>query len=276
VVRKALGRGLEALIPPLEVERGVVDLEVDRIALNPYRIREEVKAEGIERLASSIKESGLIQPIVVRRRGEKYELICGERRLLAAREAGIRTVPAIVRDASEMEALELALIENLQREDLNPLEEARAYLRLVSEFSLTQEEVADRTGKDRSTIANSLRLLNLPKRIQEDLRRGEISAGHARALLSLGSKSLQQKIGEEIRRRHLSVRETESLVQRRREGRRRTERDARIVALEEELSKVLGTKVRIVKHKKGGKVEIEFYSDSDLERILDLIGLSLD
>ncbi len=273
MVRKALGRGLEALIPSVEVEKGIFELEVRKIALNPYRIREEVKKEGLGQLVSSIRDSGVIQPIVVRRKGDRYELICGERRLLAAREAGLGTIPAIVREASEQEALELALIENLQREDLNPLEEARAYLQLVEEFNLTQEEIAERAGRDRSTVANSLRLLNLPKKVLAYLSRGEISSGHARALLSLRSKSLQLKIAEEIKRRHLSVREAERLVKRRREGKRPRKRDPRILALEEELARAFGTRVRVTRRKRGGKVEIEFYSDSDLERILDLMGV---
>ncbi len=275
VARKALGRGLEALIPPVEAEaeKRIAEIAVDKIALNPYRIREEVGQQGLSELASSIKESGVIQPVVVRRSGARYELICGERRLLAAREAGMKSIPAIVREASEMEALELALVENLQRENLNPMEEAKAYRQLLKEFGLTQEEIALRAGRDRSTIANSLRLLNLPKKIQEHIARGELTPGHARALLSLASKSLQLKTGEEIRRRHLSVREAERLVLTRREGKRRRHRDARIVALEAELSRVLGTRVRIVGRKKGGKLEIEFYSDSDLQRILEVMGI---
>lgn len=274
--RKALGRGLEALIPP-EAQEEAFEIEVERISLNPYRLRGDLAPETLASLISSVRERGVIQPVVVRRRGGGYELICGERRLLAAREAGMERVPAVVREASDREVLELALIENLQRENLDPTEEARAYSQLAQEFNVTQEEIARRVGKDRSTIANSLRLLNLPEQIQGYLSRGELTPGHARALLSLRSESLQLQLGEQIRRRHLSVREAERLVKRRKEQKLPRERDPSIVALEEELARKFGTRVRITRGRGGkGRLQIEFYSDSDLERILELVGVNLE
>jgi ParB family chromosome partitioning protein len=234
----------------------------------------------MEELVASIREKGIIQPLVVRREGEHYQIIAGERRWRAARKAGLAEVPVVIQDVSEDWALEMALIENIQREDLNPLEEAEAYRNLVSNFDLTQEEVARRVGKDRSSVANALRLLRLPETVRADLRDNRLSMGHARALLGLdGDEDILEASGE-IQRKQLSVREAEALVKRiksfggrRRKSPAKTEPDARLSGLAADLKQALGTEVRIApRGKKGGRIEIAYTSAADLERLLGLLG----
>lgn len=269
--KQALGRGLSALLPGKEeVPRGTParEVEIDRLLPSRFQPRREFAAEGLAELASSIREQGIIQPIVVVSRGEKFEIVVGERRWRAAAQAGLARVPIVVREKrSDKELLEIALVENLQREDLNPLEAAAAYARLKEEFHLTQEEVARRVGKDRATVANSLRLLKLPASVREKILRGELSAGHARALAALSSADDQERLAEEILRRALSVRQTEKRVaalaaapKLRREHRRDPfTRDA-----EEKLSRRLGARVRIVRRRRGGRIEVQFGSEEQL------------
>ena len=274
--KRVLGRGLEALIP-LKEEGFEKEVLVKDISPNKYQPRESFRPEKLRELIASIREKGVVQPILVRAKGRGYELIAGERRLRAARELRLKKIPAVIRDVRDEEMLELSLIENIQREDLTPIEEAQAYRRLIKEFGLTQSSLAKRVGKERPSIANILRLLSLPREIQLDVSRGTISPGHARALLGLG-KAGQVEMNKKIKRRRLSVRETEELVSRRKRrkppAKRRTmlRRDVQIVALEEELMKTLGTRVRITQRQGKGKIEIEYYSPEDLERILELLG----
>jgi ParB family transcriptional regulator, chromosome partitioning protein len=275
--RRALGRGLEALIPgaveraPEPPSAGVTTVRIDSIVANPYQPREHFSEEALEELAASIREKGLLQPLLVRRAGSTYQLIAGERRLRAAERAGLDRVPVTEREASEQESLELALIENLQREDLNAIEEAKAFQRLMSDFGLNQDEVARRVGKTRSSVSNSVRLLQLPAAIRRRIESGELSAGHARSLLALRAAEPQAQIAEEVVRRRLSVRDTERLVRQRAEepaaaaGQRK--------AVEDDLSRSLGTKVRIRQSKDGaGRIEIEFYSLAELNGLIERLS----
>lgn len=290
--RKALGKGLGALIPetvppspPLPAAPAAVpgtpgELPVDEIRSNPYQPRAQFDREKLEELARSIRVNGVIQPVLVRRSpdGVGYQLIAGERRFLAAKEAGRQTIPAIVRSASRKEMLEFALVENLQREDLNPMDEARAYQRMAAEFDLTQEQIASRVGKDRTTVANALRLLNLPQSVQDLVSRGALSTGHARCLLPLGSAAEQEALAQTIVKRGLSVRQVEELTAARRARRGRgTGRRARVhpslVAFEERLRHTFGTQVRILGGTARGRIEISYFSEDDLERILEVTGV---
>ncbi len=270
---RGLGRGLEALLPeegwPQEAEIFYCSLEA--IRPSPYQPRLK-KEKGLEELAASIKEKGVLQPLLVRELTPGlYELVAGERRYQAAKLAGLEKVPVIVKDLSPQEALELALIENLQREDLNPIEEARGYARLMEEFGLTQEEVAQKVGKSRAAVANTLRLLKLPVDLQEDVLEGRLSAGHARALLALDDLQLMRRLRDEILKKGLSVRQTEALVNQMKGKEKRPSkpcRDPNIVALEQELAELLGTKVRFNWRGKRGKLTIEFYSQDQFEAFL--------
>jgi ParB family chromosome partitioning protein len=272
--RRVLGRGLEALIPG--EDRGeTVQVPVEQIVpgkLQPRRFMDDAK---LGELAASIRAHGLLSPIILRREGGHYEVVAGERRLRAARLVGLSAVPAVVKELSGQQALEVALVENVQREDLNPVEEAEAYQRLHEEFGLTQEEVARRVGRDRSSVANALRLLKLPRPIRGDLIRGALSEGHARALLGLERSADQLKARDEVVRRHLSVRATEALVRRLRRPRGPDRRAPRIEptvrAAEDGLREALGTKVRIRKRGAGGTIEVEFYSMEDLDRIYERV-----
>ncbi len=271
--KKALGRGLSSLLPEgtLEETPEVFFCPLEAIRPSPYQPRLK-KDEGLEELAASVREKGILQPLLVREvTPGLYELVAGERRFRAAKLAGLERVPVIVRDLSPQEALELALIENLQREDLNPIEEARGYARLLEEFGLTQEEIAQRVGRDRSTIANALRLLKLPPDIQEDVLEGRLSAGHARALLSLPHESLMRRVRDEIVIRGLSVRQTEALVKRLKEEKKTpsSQPDPDLLALERELQELLGTKVKLSWGKKKGRLTIEFYSSEQFEAFLE-------
>lgn len=278
--KKGLGRGLSALIPGIDSaeDSASLQLEIDKIApspLQPRRIFDETK---IDELATSIRHQGVIQPLLVRRNLNGYELIAGERRLRAAAKAGLREVPVVVREASDNEALQLALIENLQREDLNPIEEASAYQRLKEQFNLSQEEIADRVGKSRPAVANSLRLLLLPKELQQEVAHGKLPAGQARALLGLESGALVLATAREVIAKGLSTRDTERLVNRLKSGKRRKRKsmplDPNFQSLIEKLQRSLGTKVRLIQQAASGrgKIEIEYYSPTDLERIIETIA----
>jgi ParB family transcriptional regulator, chromosome partitioning protein len=269
--KQALGRGLSALLPGKDdVPRGTSarEVEIDRLLPSRFQPRRHFGEERLAELAASIREQGVVQPIVVVPRGEKFEIVAGERRWRAAAAAGLTRVPVVVREKqSDKELLEIALVENLQREDLNPLEAAGAYARLKEEFHLTQEEVARRVGKDRATVANSLRLLKLPASVREKILRGDLSGGHARALAALGSADDCERLAEEVVRRALSVRQTEKRVAAVLEGphlRREKRRDPFTRDAEEKLSRRLSTRVHIVRRRRGGKIEITFGSEEEL------------
>jgi len=277
VQKRGLGRGLSALIPGAE-GAGAAALEIPLAELesNPLQPRRRFEPAALEELAATILTHGVLTPVVVRRAAHGYQVVAGERRVRAARLAGLTRIPAIIKEASNAQALEMALVENLQREDLNPVEAAEAYRRLVEEFGLTQEEVAARLGRDRSSVANALRLLRLPRRLREDLAAGMLSEGHARALLGLDKAADQLKARDLVIKRGLTVRATEALVRRLRRGARgpggrpRTG-DPNLQALEDQLRVALGTKVRIVPNGKGGTLEISFFSDEDLTRLVEFI-----
>ncbi len=273
MAKKALGKGLEALIPLKEKEMET-EISVDEIYPNKYQPRERFNTDKLKDLIASIKEKGIVQPVLVRRVAQGYELIAGERRWRAAKELGLKKIPIVIRDVSKEETIELSLIENIQREDLNPLEEAQAYKRLIGEFKITQENLAKRISRERSSIANTLRLLNLPQEIQDDISQGLISPGHARALLSLKGKREQIKVNERIKRKGFSVRETENLIKRLKKKiirKKSFRKDTQIIEVEEELMRILGTKVKITPKRNKGKIEIEYYSFADLERILEIL-----
>jgi ParB family chromosome partitioning protein len=277
--KKGLGKGLGALIPgadsPAEPFNLFVDIEkISPNALQPRRSFDQAK---IDELATSIQEQGIIQPLLIRRTVGGYELIAGERRLRAAMKAGLSKVPVVVREASDHDSLQLALIENVQREDLNAIEEAQAYRRLQEEFDLGQEEIAQKVGKSRPAVANSMRLLQLPEEIQREVIGGALSAGHARALLSLERAAVIMAAAREVIAKGLSAREVEKLV-RRLKGVRRVKRaaamsDPDLRSFTEKLQRCLGTKVRVVHRGNRGKIEIDYYSLSDLERISRVIGI---
>ena len=283
--RKALGRGLEALIPDLpddqEGRQSVLQVPIDRISANPYQPRQSFDQARLDELARSILEKGVIQPVTVRRKNgqEEYELIAGERRLRAARQTGYQTIPAIVMAVSSSEEMmELSLIENIQRDDLNPIHEARAYLRLQEECHLTQEEVATRVGKNRTTVANTLRLLKLPAEVQKCLLADEITMGHARALLGLENRTEQAELCKQVVKKGLSVRKVEELVKKRYEEKREStpaRKPHDLATAESIMQRILGTKVNINRRQHKGKIEIEFYSTDDLNRILELLKVRL-
>ena len=282
--KKGLGRGLGALIPGaseprLETDGGALSfrVEVDRITPSPFQPRRTFDEAKIDELAASIRNQGIIQPLVVRRKGDGYELIAGERRWRAAMRAGLAQVPIVVRDASDHEALQLALVENLQREDLNPIEEANGYRRLLEEFQWSQEEMAEKVGKSRPAIANSMRLLSLPTEVQQEVSSGNLPAGQARALLGLHSEPLILSAYREVLAKGLSTRETEKLVRHLLLGRRRRRQvpliDPDLRSIVEELQRLLGTRVRLLPKARSarGKIEIEYYSLPDLDRIIQTI-----
>jgi len=292
MTKSVLGRGLASLIPgqaegtsavaPLRRDDGVTDrmiahIPLDRIERNPYQPRADFDAASLDELARSIREKGIIQPITVRRHGDAYQLISGERRVRAARDAGLAHIPAyIIRIASDEEMLELALIENLQREHLNPIEIAISYRRLIEECRFTQEEVARRIGKDRTTITNSLRLLKLPEEIQNGVRLGSLTSGHARALIAIENEAMQLHLFHRITRDELSVREVERLV--RGKAQRRPSRqsapttNANLSNVEERIRRVLGTKVTVRPLQNGrGEIVLEYYSADDLSRLVELV-----
>ena len=278
--RKVLGKGLSALIPDAAVTTdggggNLVSITVDEISPNRFQPRRDFDDGKIEELAASIKEKGIIQPLIVRETDEGFELIAGERRLRAAKLAGLSSVPAVIRDVADAEALELALIENIQRENLNPIEEAQAYYRLIEEFSLTQEEMAQKVGRDRTTITNSLRLLTLPEIVRRDLAAGVLTSGHGRALLALADERQILMAREKFIAKGISVREAEALVKRIKEGegpgKEKQEVDTAILDIEEDLTRTLGTKVRIVPKGVGGSIVIEYYSEQELDRLTEIL-----
>jgi ParB family chromosome partitioning protein len=280
-MRKPLGRGLGALIPgatkPAMPDIGDIEHEpqaaIDRIRANPRQPRTDFDETALNELAASIRAQGIIQPLLVRPDGEGgYELVAGERRLRAARIAGLREVPIVVREVSDRESLELALIENIQRNDLSPLEEAAAYQHLLDDFGHTQEEIATRVGKSRPAVANALRLLRLPEPIKQEIARGRLSAGHARVLLSLESADAQLRAARQILARQLSVRDTEKLAGGRRAAERPAARDPHRAALERELAAALGTRVRILPRGRGGRIEIEYYSNEELHGLTERLS----
>jgi ParB family chromosome partitioning protein len=282
--RPALGKGLSALIPdvPEPVRSGPIEVDIDLLAPNPQQPRLNMDDARLEELAASIRSNGIIQPILACRTGDTYRIIAGERRWRAAQRAGLQRVPLVVRDIAEgdKQLLELALIENLQREGLNPIDEALAYQRLAEDFSLTQEQIAAAVGKDRSSVANFLRLLKLPEEVRADLASGALSTGHARALLALPDAAAQRHGAREVVARRLSVRETEALVKKLalpKSPETRAMRTAAPVAdvhtraAEDRMRFALGTKVRIIRRGSSGRIEIDFGSEQELSRIYEFL-----
>ncbi len=277
--RRALGKGLSALIPdaPEPVTAAPSELDVDLLAPATFQPRRDMDEGALDELAQSIRAHGVIQPIVVRPVDGRYQIIAGERRWRAAQRAGLLRVPVVIRDVpggDEQTLLQLALIENIQREDLNPIEQAMAYRRLVDQFHLTQEEVAEAVGKDRSSVANTLRLLKLPEEVRNHVAGGRLSMGHARALLTLDDAATIRKVGAEAVGRGYSVRQVEALVKKLVAGaqpHREKRADVHTRAAEEQMRLSLGTRVQIVRRGKGGTVRIDFRSEDDLQRIYERI-----
>ncbi len=272
--RKALGKGLGALLPdPDEVaEGGTRELDLGQLDPNPFQPRSVFREEEIEELAASIRQSGMLQPILVRPRGPRFEIVAGERRYRAAQRLGLPRVPVVVRELDDAETLELALVENLQRQDLLPLEEAQAYERLHAEFELTQEEIAKKVGKQRATVANALRLLRLPDAVKQLLAERRIEAGHARALLALEDAGAQLALGREAARRGLSVREVERRIAAQKAPRKpAARRDPNTRAAEERLRAALGTRVEITRRGRGGQLRVAFQSEAELQRLFELL-----
>ena len=279
--RPALGKGLSALIPdmPEPTRASAVEADIDRLEPNDFQPRGYVDDVRLQELAQSIRANGIIQPIVVRRVGDRFQIIAGERRWRAAKIAGLMRVPVVVRDVApgnEQSLLEMALIENIQREDLNPIEEGLAYRRLADQFSLTQEDIATKVGKDRASVANFQRLLKLPDEVRTEVASGRLSMGHARALLSLADEGDQRRIARDVIARSLSVRETESVVKKiveaakpAREAAEPKPADVHTRAAEDRLKLLLGTRVRIVRQGTRGRIEIDFVSEEELIRIYD-------
>ena len=322
MTKKALGRGLDALIsggiarpstleaPQIEVpikpftphhsapapapavapapvssEDEVRHIPIDKVVRSPFQPRTEFDPEHLAELAASIKQRGVMQPLLVRAIGaangeRRYELIAGERRWRAAKEAGLTTIPALVREATDQEVLEIALIENLQREDLNAIEEARGFDQLTKQFNLTQEQVAEKVSRSRAAVANALRLLALPEDVQSWIADGRLSVGHAKVILGLEAAAEQRLVAERILRENITVRDTEQLVEQLKTGRRRMGRASAIsvklpevLAIEEKLQQKLGTRVKLYHGRKKGRIEIEYYGNEDLERLMTMLGV---
>ena len=278
--KRVLGRGLEALIPQDsgQAKEKVQSLKTEQIHASRFQPRLTFSQEKIEELANSIREKGVIQPVLVRATAEdRYELIAGERRLRAVKHLGLAEIPAIVRRVADADLLEISIIENIQREELNPVEEAKAYRRLAQEFGHTQDHIANRVGKDKTSISNLLRILNLPEKIQDFITHNKISFGHAKVLLSLGDAKQQLLFCDKIMQKNLSVRQFEQLTggyRSRKKSSPRGQENTELKALEEKLQHLLGTKVRIHHGKKRGKIEIEYYSLDDLDRVLKVLQAS--
>ena len=293
--KKGLGKGLDSLIPmgseienitkpvkkaknePKTNENGVIELKVNQIEPNREQPRKNFDEDALQELADSIKKHGIIQPLVVQKKGEYYEIIAGERRWRAAKIAGLKHIPVAIKDYSEQEMVEIALIENIQRQDLNPIEEAMAFKQLMQEYDLKQDELAERVSKSRTAVTNSMRLLKLPQKIMEMVINNELSSGHARTLLSIEDEDLQIKVAELVILKQMSVRETENYVKKLQNNKNKskdtknTDNDFVYRDIENRIKEIVGTKVK-VNHKNNGKgkIEIEFYSDDELERIYDL------
>jgi ParB family transcriptional regulator, chromosome partitioning protein len=287
--RKALGKGLEALIPMQAniassptTNTAPNEISVENIKANPFQPRHDFDPQELNDLAASIREKGIVQPVLVRPlKDGKYELVAGERRLRAAKLAGLAQVPVTIRELSDVESLEVALIENIQRADLNPMEEAKAFQQLMTQFSLTQDVMAKKVGKERSSVANTLRLLKLPESVQTMVQKNRLSEGHARALLSISDIQMMERLANKAIRESLSVREVERLAQGMKPENTISEKrpkkaeikDPHTRKLEEDLRRKLGTQVKVLpRNAKKGKIEIEYYSLEDLERILAMIG----
>ncbi|MDP4091918.1 MAG: ParB/RepB/Spo0J family partition protein [Bacillota bacterium] len=278
MIKKGLGKGLGALITSADMsseESFVKEIKINEIEPNVNQPRKNFNNEKLAQLSESIKQHGVVQPIIVKREDDTYRIIAGERRWRAARMAGLATVPVVVRDVTNKQLMELALIENIQREDLNPIEEAEAYEKLLKEFNMTQEELSNTVGKSRPAIANSLRLLNLSETIKNFLINEELSSGHARALLAIEDKKLQEKAVEEIISKSLNVRDTEKLIKKLLTKSKPKKADLlkeEYADIEEKLKNIFGTKVKLLSNNKRGKIMIEYYSNDELERILELVG----
>ncbi len=279
MTRKALGRGLNALLRTVETATaGLVEVAVDQIDANPLQPRRTFAADKLKELADSIRASGLVQPVLLRRAGERYQLIAGERRWRAARQAELTTIPALVREIGDRDALELALTENLLREDLNPLEAAQGYATLQQNHGLSHEEIAEHLGLDRSTVTNTLRLLRLPPEVQQMIAEGAISAGHARALLGLDTAAAQLQLAQQIVKKGLSVRQVEALVAARESKppikqaeNEPPKLDPNMRAAVLEMERTLGTRVKVHGDEKRGRIEISYFSAEDLNRIYEWI-----
>ncbi len=278
--KKALGRGLDALLPPIKLasmpeSQDVQHLRVDAIVPNRYQPRQAFPLQGLEELSASLKQSGLLQPILVRRKGDGiYELISGERRWRAAKEAGLETIQSVIRNCGDEESVILALVENLQRADLNPMEMARAYHRMMNEFGLTQDIIAQRVGCERSSIANVVRLINLPSEIQLLIETNQLSMGHAKVILGLPNQNEQLRVAQLVVSKVLSVRETEKLIESSPVAKKRGTKELRRTPwsdVEERLQKRLGTKVIIQKGRRGGKIVIHYFSAPELDGILETL-----
>lgn len=277
--KQPLGRGLSALIPEAakkQTTERIVSIPVIDISPSPYQPRIQMNSESLEELSASIKEKGVVQPIIVRSLGnDKYEIIAGERRLRACKLAGLQEIPAVIKEVSDVEAMEIAITENIQREDLNSIELARAYSALMNQFNLTQEQLAQAVGKSRPAVANIIRLLQLPYEVQENVLAGKLSMGHARALLALENENLQITLCKKIIELELSVRQTEKMVQKLlsqpKSNKTKKVLNAEILAIEKRLQTLLATQVKIRQSSKKGKIEIEFYSADDLERITGIL-----
>lgn len=276
MIKKGLGKGLGALIDSAENEDvGVREIKINDIEPNLSQPRKHFNDEKLAQLAESIKQHGIVQPLIVKKDENTYKIVAGERRWRAARIAGLETVPVIVRELSSKQVMEIALIENLQREDLNPIEEAEAYEKLINDFGMTQEDISVTVGKSRPAIANSIRLLSLQDKLKSLVINGDITSGHARALLSIEDKSIQIKAAEDIISKDMNVRETEKLVKRilsKKEGKKLKSLDEEYIALEEKFREIFSTKVKLIKNNKSGKIVIEYYSMEELDRIVELVN----
>ena len=275
---KRLGKGLDALIPSIDdSEDTIQEISIHACRPNPYQPRKTFDEDAIEELKESILEYGIIQPLIVRKSIKGYEIVVGERRYRAAKAAGLSEIPVVVKELSDHRMMELALLENLQREDLTPIEEAEAYANIMKELKITQEELSKRLGKSRSHIANTVRLLSLPEQVIAYINNGELSMGHGRALLGLTDKNLILKLAKEIREKKLNVRQVEKLIseinskQIQKKKKKQHEKDVFILERESILREKLGTGVNIQRGKRKGKIIIDFYSDEDLDRILDVL-----
>lgn len=273
-MKTGLGKGLGALISSADdEENGIRELKINEIEPNTEQPRRNFDDEKLNQLADSIRQYGVVQPIIVRKDTDTYHIVAGERRWRAARIAGLSTVPVVIKEISNRQVMEIALIENLQREDLNPLEEAEAFDRLIKEYSLTQEEVSKAVGKSRSAIANSIRLLNLTDTVKQLVISGELSSGHARALMALEDPVLQEKAAKEVVERKLNVRDTEMLVKKcllKKIAAKQKKKSEQLEEIEEKLKVIFGTKVQLLANRKKGKIMIEYYSNDELDRILEL------
>ena len=285
--RKALGKGINALIPDFEMgvpesheneSAKTTELLIDEISPNRFQPRKYFDDEKLEELVTSVRENGVLQPVLVQKSDTGYELVVGERRWRASKKAGLKKIPVVIREVTDAQALELAIIENIHRQDLNPIEEAEAYARLADEFALTQEMIAEKVGKSRTAVTNTLRLLKLSRNIKEDLISGKLSMGHARALLGLDNAGQMEALRKEIFKQDLTVRQTESRVSRLKQPVPTkpvslvSKQNIFIKDLAKEFERKLGTKVDIRPTKKGGKLVVTYYSDDDLDRIKGLIG----